>query len=667
MSILKRYTKSVDGTIPVQALLYDDEELLASQDGVGIYDGTQKAPHHQAGTVHTTTHRLFYIDNSHSRSRSFWLDLSHVTRTEYYAGLLRSSSKITLHLNPLAQRSEQGPSAPTGTNVELAGLESWECAVCSYRNPPGLSPAASRVCALCGVPRSSVPASSVPTPSVNRTGKPFAGYQQLSAHHLSSSLPSSSANLHSLVSTNPALHEPEGAEIACSACTFLNHPSLRECEICGTTLPRGRNSAKSAPASRPGSDDEEDDDGSEGDDQGPRIMKLSFRKGGDKPFYAVLRRSLLSKGWEGQRSQDTIAQQSGAVATAGRSGINGILQNVETTASSTQTKMEDALQDLEALMVKAREMVRIAEELNERLTSASSAHTSSNIDGTALGAAAASDAVEPEEATFIRSSLAQLGLQMSNAPVTLDMIRDERRWTEELAKELAGVLQGTGGKTDSATALMARRGIVGLDEVWGGWNRARGVALIPPATFLLVLPHLPGHTSPPIHTRTFASGLSVLHTPQYSKAAFAARLVGLIKLSGPKTTVDLAHEEQIPVGLAQEMVAEVEAAGDICRDDGGGRVGLFGAMAESRWWVNTFVAFELQNFPEDLNRVDRTIQLNGRLGTQYQVPSPTHPSSYPALRAAPPFTPPAPRENHSTTIYDDIVKATTTILTGMRD
>ena len=61
--------------------------------------------------------------------------------------------------------------------------------------------------------------------------------------------------------------------------------------------------------------------------------------------------------------------------------------------------------------------------------------------------------------------------------------------------------------------------------------------------------------------------------------------------AGPKTTVDLAHEEQIPVGLAQEMVAEVEAAGDICRDDGGGRVGLFGAMAESRWWVNTFVAY----------------------------------------------------------------------------
>ena len=33
-------------------------------------------------------------------------------------------------------------------------------------------------------------------------------------------------------------------------------------------------------------------------EQDPRMIRLSFRKGGDKPFYAVLRRSLLGKGWE---------------------------------------------------------------------------------------------------------------------------------------------------------------------------------------------------------------------------------------------------------------------------------------------------------------------------------------------------------------------------------
>jgi hypothetical protein len=36
---LQKHTISVDGTIPVTALLYNDEENYASQDGVGIYDG----------------------------------------------------------------------------------------------------------------------------------------------------------------------------------------------------------------------------------------------------------------------------------------------------------------------------------------------------------------------------------------------------------------------------------------------------------------------------------------------------------------------------------------------------------------------------------------------------------------------------------------------------
>lgn len=43
---LKRYSYSVDGTIPVPALLYDDEVLLSSQDGVGIYDGSAATPAH---------------------------------------------------------------------------------------------------------------------------------------------------------------------------------------------------------------------------------------------------------------------------------------------------------------------------------------------------------------------------------------------------------------------------------------------------------------------------------------------------------------------------------------------------------------------------------------------------------------------------------------------
>ena len=62
---------------------------------------------------------------------------------------------------------------------------------------------------------------------------------------------------------------------------------------------------------------------------------------------------------------------------------------------------------------------------------------------------------------------------LGGAPVTLDMMKDkdEQKWYEELARELGRVLQG------SPKGLMSarRRGIVALDEVWGGWNRVRGI------------------------------------------------------------------------------------------------------------------------------------------------------------------------------------------------
>lgn len=140
--------------------------------------------------------------------------------------------------------------------------------------------------------------------------------------------------------------------------------------------------------------------------------------------------------------------------------------------------MTDALQDLEALMVKAKDMVRLAAELNDRLTAASSSAASPVTSDSSAPSllSSLSPSAEPEEATFIRSSLSQLGLQMANTPVTQDMMKDERKWIEELARELARVLQGSPSATEG-TGMMRQRGIIALDEVWGGWNRARGVGM----------------------------------------------------------------------------------------------------------------------------------------------------------------------------------------------
>jgi len=449
---LSRTTRSVDGTIPVPALLYNDEEIYASQDGVGIYDGTQKSPNHQAGTIVVSTHRLFYIDSRNAYKYSFSLDLSYITQTEYYAGLFKSSPKVTLHISGNSTTLGQGI-----TDDSEVGFESWECEVCAYRNPPGLSPAAARVCSLCGVPRSSVLSSAA----------------SVTSQHLSSSLPSSTASLalsSSSSLTAPPPHENGSSSIACPACTFLNHPFLRSCEMCSTGLPRlphqPQRALKSAPSSRPSSPETDDEDPT-----ATRIIKVSFRKGGDKAFYSMLKRSLKGKMWESNGiGTSTRGSDPGLLSdrnTVGRSGITGILRTVESEAQGRETGMLDALQDLQALMVKAKDMVRLAAELNEKLTAASTA-------GNSQSSPTLVSPAEPEEATFIRSSLSQLGLQMANAPVTLDMMKDERLWIEELARELAQILQGSFSPSKER-GMMKDRGVVALDEVWGGWNRARGV------------------------------------------------------------------------------------------------------------------------------------------------------------------------------------------------
>ncbi|KAF8549397.1 hypothetical protein OG21DRAFT_1515242 [Imleria badia] len=600
---LRRFTISVDGTIPIPALLYDDEDLLASQDSVGIYDGLQKAVNHQSGAVHVSSHRLFFVNSHQPVSHSFSLDLVHIMRTDYYAGLFMSSPKVTLYLD-----STFVP--PSGSQDSANdSSESWVCEVCNHRNPPGLSPTTARICALCGVPRSALPGSPRPKALTLSTSQPESTV----------SLPVALSTLSGSSTPPPPTSEP--LPIACTACTFLNHPSLRSCEVCSSPLPLapgnpGTNS-KSAPSSRPASPPVED---SVLDPANP-LIKLSFRKGGDRTFYTILRRALKTRAWEGRqigRGPRSGTSSLGAASPYGssmpgplrRSGIDGILRSVETSAQYAETELSDAFKDLEALMVKAHDLVHLAAELNEKLGASSDGSTVNDTASPPTWMPSASDSTdlsssslfattslvpssEPEEAKFIRSSLAQLGLQLSNAPVTADMIQDERTWMEELARELARVLQGSWdeGPEQKPGGIMKERGIIGLDEVWGGWNRARGVALIPPSTFLQAVQHLPLHTSPPIRSRIFKSGLRVLHTPAYTHAAFAARLSSYLTISGGQTTSQIAREENITISLATEMILAVEADGVICRDDELSAIKGGGSGSELRWTLNRFAHY----------------------------------------------------------------------------
>lgn len=75
--------------------------------------------------------------------------------------------------------------------------------------------------------------------------------------------------------------------------------------------------------------------------------------------------------------------------------------------------MADALRDLEVFMVKSGTgMVHLAQDLNDRLSATSSSSLCSS-----------SISSEPEGAKLVQCSLSQLGLQMANTSMMLDMAK----------------------------------------------------------------------------------------------------------------------------------------------------------------------------------------------------------------------------------------------------
>uniref|UniRef100_V5EQS9 Vacuolar protein-sorting-associated protein 36 n=1 Tax=Kalmanozyma brasiliensis (strain GHG001) TaxID=1365824 RepID=V5EQS9_KALBG len=522
----------------IGALLFHDEEVVSLQDSIGLYDGKEKTLHQNNGTVYLTSHRLLYIDDLEPHRYSCSLELSLVKQSEYYAGFLKSSPKITLTLaqpdgdsEPSRLQRRPTPGTPLRKSVDVDAL--------SLRASTAPS-------------RSSTPASiSLPPPTDS--------------------------------------------------------------------------------------------------------VKLSFRKGGDKAFYNLLKSTLKSRSWasntksNGASSSDSRAVRvaAGMVDLDGRSaalkrvGIDGILSSVDSTSRAQNDDMHGALKDLEALMRKAKQMVEFAEALNAKLTKQEQAAAAAR----EAGLPDAAPLPDQEAATLIRSSLVQLGLP---APaITEDMARDQDEYHRELARELAGLLLGTGGraaglmgagkiaaKGKSSDTLprisddeLKGRGLVGLDEVWCVWNRARGVALVPPQALRSAAAFLPDITSPSVRIKTFRSGLSVLHTPRYSDDAFASRILhfldtlewehkmkrieqaqslrisdgrGNTGVAEPSakpeeasygdnlspwgagaSILEIAEKEDVPILLINEMMDMIESkTGMVVRDEGGPN--------GTRWFVNHF-------------------------------------------------------------------------------
>lgn len=282
-------------TISKTPTLQDDETIRASEQNVCLYKGNQESKY-EKGWVYLTDHRLCYVDDDRPEDNSIGLDLNQVENAEYAAKFVRSSGKITLML-----RDDQAPE-------EVSVDRTWVCPICTFSNQLSKAFVTGRsalpTCLNCGV---------------------MASPEAIQAS--------------SLNQLSPAAVGSEVKEIVCSRCTFSNHPSLVECEICGFLLKPKTESKISLGG----------------------VVKLSFRGGGSKQFYGKLREVLEDAKEPQPQTSQTSTPLPETDALAIKFGIHSIEEAANSKHERGDAVMVEAFADLRALMSRAEEVIKLVE------------------------------------------------------------------------------------------------------------------------------------------------------------------------------------------------------------------------------------------------------------------------------------------------------------------
>jgi ESCRT-II complex subunit VPS36 len=277
-------------------------------------------------------------------------------------------------------------------------------------------------------------------------------------------------------------------KIRCPRCTFANHPSLQQCELCGASL---------APASDPRLDLSRHE--IRAVSPGPTLIdltldgdstasiRLSFRAGGEKIFHERLKAALQQRKWllQGAPPAPKPREEDGdgsAQKAQPRKlvGIASLEMRGQTQRKNNEQIIGNAFEDLEALMTSAKEIIALAESFSAQAR-----------EGNASGA---------EVDSLLTQSASALGLT-----TTKDMLGSDSLYVSELSRNLAEYL------TDDSTGVLRREGgIMSLVDLWAVFNRSRnGVELVNPVDFEKAA-QMWEQLKLPIRLRRFKSGLLVV-------------------------------------------------------------------------------------------------------------------------------------------------------------
>ena len=408
---------------------------------------------------------------------------------------------------------------------------------------------------------------------------------------VSQSLRESSRQLHAgshhdLSTTLGGLSPADEAKLRCPRCTFQNHPSLLECELCGASLVTVEDLNHQIPnhsASRPESPGPSLDDTVSSFETSAESIKFSFRGGGEKVFYERLKGAMTQRKWLLQNAPPIPRPSQNSPTATNRSvlqlpisrpkvvGIAGLERQGQEYRKNNEVVIGNAFEDLEALMASAKEIVALAESFANK-----SAEKGSDVDALLTESATALGMVTTKE---------MLGTSIGS----------EYLYLSELSRNLAEFL------TDDAKGVLRKEGgIMSLVDLWAVFNRARGgVELISPADFEKAA-RLWEKLGLPVRLRQFKNGLLVVQKQDWTDDKTIAQLLHWfqelheIKSNGTSTwdwhafgrgitAQEAAVRFGWSIGVASEELEMAEEKGALCREEG---------VEGVRFWENWIVSWD---------------------------------------------------------------------------
>lgn len=313
-----------------------DEYVIRIAFSTGLYQDDFKIKGYQNGRLYLTNRRVIFIEET-SESESVGINILHIDQLDYYSGFLKSSPKIVLKLKHQPEVLSMKKSDRKMLSI------SWVCPICSFSNDFTTT--------LSNLDMMRSNGSSLPTCENCGISSTFELLKKSMAHKKQQETP----GVVDLMTFN---------ESECPKCTFINHPSMVQCEICGTDLPNLWSNSfvdsennplvSKSPINLMTLEPYKSID--------LNVVKISFRKGGHSEVYEDLKRIIENNDEHSNKIKNEAnlleSKQIGNFSSF--KGIHGLANKSEQQNQEASLLLSKSLQDLEQLLSKAEELIDLS-------------------------------------------------------------------------------------------------------------------------------------------------------------------------------------------------------------------------------------------------------------------------------------------------------------------